>query len=141
MYSERSGHLLLVDVAADGKVTQLFPNPRSEKVHKLSKRPGKGNEIRAGRPVEIPNPYYGFSLPAKEPTGPGILFAIMTEDPVSPPIADLTSPTRGFVPVPDAPRWLLAIGEQLRDPLTNEDGTWTRTRRWSYARLDYEIVR
>ena len=134
VHSGRSGHLLLVDVAADETVTQLFPNPYSE-------RAGAGAGIRAGRTVEIPNPYYGFSLPAEEPTGPGILFAIVTEDPVSPPLADLMSPTRGFVPDPDAPRWLLAIGERLRDPLMDKDGAWTRTRRWSYARLDYEIVR
>ena len=136
VYSERSGHLLLVDVAADETVTQLFPNPYSE-------RAGAGAEIRAGSTVEIPNPYYGFSLPAEEPTGPGILFAIVTEDPVSPPLADLMSPTptRGFVPDPDSPRWLLAIGERLRDPLMDKDGAWTRTRRWSYAQLDYEIVR
>ena len=134
VHSGRSGHLLLVDVAADETVTQIFPNPYSE-------RAGAGAGIRAGRTVEIPNPYYGFSLPAEEPTGPGILFAIVTEDPVSPPLADLMSPTRGFVPDPDAPRWLLAIGERLRDPLMDKDGAWTRTRRWSYARLDYEIVR
>ena len=134
VHSERSGHLLLVDVAADETVTQIFPNQYSEGA-------GAGARIGAGRTVEIPNLYYGFSLPAREPTGPGILFAVVTEDPVSLPLAALTPPARGFEPVPDAPRWLLAIGERLRDPLTNKDGTWTRTRRWSYARLDYEIVR
>ena len=63
----------------------------------------------------------------------------MTEDPVS--LDDLASADRGFEAVADAPRWLLAIGERLREPLMTKDGAWTRTRRWSYARLDYEIVR
>ena len=132
VHSERSGHLLIVDVAADETVTQLFPNRWSE-------RAGAGAMIEAGRTVEIPNPYYGFRLQAAEPTGPGILFAIVTEDPVS--LDDLASPDRGFDVIPDAPRWLLKIGERLRDPLTSPDGTYTRTRRWSHARVDYEIVR
>ena len=132
VHSERSGHLLLVDVNADEIVTQLFPN-------KFSERAGAGAEIRAGRPVEIPTPYYGFKLRAGEPVGRGILFAVVTEDPVS--LDDLASADRGFEAVADAPRWLLAIGERLREPLMTKDGAWTRTRRWSYARLDYEIVR
>ena len=132
VYSERSGHLLLVDVNADEDVVQLFPNKHSE-------RAGAGAEIRAGRPVEIPTPYYGFELRAAKPVGPGILFAVVTEDPVS--LDDLAGADRGFEAVPDAPHWLLAIGERLREPLMTKDGAWTRTRRWSYARLDYEIVR
>ena len=133
VHSDRPGHLLLVDVAADETVTQLFPNKHSE-------RAGVGAEIRAGRPIEIPTPYYGFRLRAAEPVGPGILFAVVTEDPVS--LDDLLeSADRGFEPVPDAPRWLLAIGKRLRDPLMDKDGAWTRTRRWSFARVDYEVVR
>ena len=130
VHSRRSGHLLLVDVAADETVTQLFPNRFSDA--------GAGTMIKAKGTVDIPNPYYGFDLPASEPTGKGTLFAVVTEDPVS---LDLVSPDRGFEVVPDAPRWLLAIGERLREPLISTDGTWTRTRRWSHARLDYEIVR
>ena len=132
VHSERSGHLLLVDVNAAGEVVQIFPNEFSE-------RAGKGDEIRAGGAIEIPNPYYAFSLPAREPTGPGTLFAVVTEDPVS--LKGLVSADRGFKPEPDAPAWLLAIGERLREPLMSKDGTWTRTRRWSFAQLDYEIVR
>ena len=121
-----------MDVAPDGEVTQLFPNRWSE-------RAGAGAAIEAGSPIELPNPYYGFRLRAAEPAGQGILFAIVTEAPVS--LDGLVSADRGFEAIPDAPRWLLAIGERLRDPLTAPDGTWTRTRRWSHARVDYEIVR
>ena len=135
VHSERSGHLLIVHVSADGDVTQLFPNQWSE-------RAGADATIAAGRTVEIPNPYYGFALTATEPVGQGILFAIVTEDPVS--LDGLASIDRGgFKTVPDAPRWLLAIGERLDDPLTlmKETGPYTRMRRWSYARVDYEVVR
>ena len=132
VHSERSGHLLIVDVAADGTVTQIFPNP-------WSKRAEAGAEMKAGRTVMIPGPSDGFSLWAAEPAGQGSLFAIVAEDPVS--LDDLAGADRGFEEIPDAARRLLAIGERLRAPLTNQAGTWTRTRRWSYARIDYEIVR
>ena len=127
--SERRGHLLLVDVTADGEAMQIFPNQYSEKA-------GKGAVIEAGHTIEIPTPYYGFKLSAQEPAGRGMMFAIVTEEPVS-----LAPPDRGFMPIPDAPRWLLEIGEQLREPLTNKDGTWTSPQRWSYTRIEYKIVR
>lgn len=132
VHSGRSGHLLIANVDAAGDVTQLFP-------YDLPGQPKPDDRIEAGGTVEIGHPGSGIRLRAAEPTGPGSLFAIVTEDPVE--LADLAGADRGFEIVPDASRWLLAIGERLRDPLTNEDGTWTRTRRWSYARVDYEIVR
>ena len=132
VHSGRSGQLLLVNVAANGTVTQLFPNDLSRKFGALTR-------VEAGRTIEIPGPYYGFEIKADEPVGPGILFAVVTEDPVS--LDDLAGADRGFKVVPDAPRWLLAIGKRLRDPLMDKDGAWTRTRRWSYARANYEIVR
>ena len=134
VHSERDGHLLIVHVDVDRKLTPLFPNWRSEEV-------GASDRIAAGRPVEIPDAYYGFSLTAAE-VGQEILYAIVTDDPI--PFDDLVkSSERGFKVVRDAPRWLLAIGERLDEPLTlmGETGPYTRTRRWSYARVDYEIVR
>ena len=74
--SGRGGHLLIVDVAADGTVTQLYPN-------RFSERSGEGAAIAAGRIVEIPNAYYGFRLVASPPYGPGQVYAIVTEDPVA----------------------------------------------------------
>ena len=127
--SGRAGHLLIVDVAADGTVTQLFPNEYSEQA-------GRGAAIAPGRAIEIPNAYYGFRLVAGAPTGRGTLFAIVTEDPVS--LDDLLGPHRDLRPVADAEAWLLALGERLRQPLLGEDGT--REARWSAARVAYEIV-
>ena len=135
VHSERDGHLLIVHVDSDRKLTPLFPNWRSEEV-------GASDRIAAGRTVEVPDSYYGFALTANEPVGQNILYAIVTEDPV--PFDDLVkSSERGFKIVADAPRWLLAIGERLDEPLilTKKTGPYTRMRRWSYARVDYEIVR
>ena len=127
--SGRSGHLLIVDVAADGTVTQLFPN-------RFSERAGEGATIGAGRTVSIPNAYYGFRLVASPPLGQGSAFAIVTEDPIA--LDDLLSPNRDLRPVANAADWLLALGERLREPLLETTGT--RQARWSAARVEYEIV-
>ena len=135
--SERSGHLLIVDVGTDGAVTQIFPNFRSDAL-------GLGTAIDAGRDVVIPNAYYGFRFTITPPAGRGSLFAIVTEDPVS--LDDLTVPHRDLDRVPNGRSWLLALGERLREPWTvRDDGegmaTWsTREAQWSMARVEYEIV-
>ena len=128
--SERAGHLLIVDVATDGKVTQIFPNRWSEQA-------GAGAVIEAGRGIAIPNDYYGFRFVAGEPTGRGSLFAIVTEDPVS--LDELLDPNRDLRPVADARRWLHALGERLRAPW--QGAGEIREARWSAVRVEYEIVR
>ena len=127
--SGRAGHLLLVDVAADGTVTQLFPN-------RFSEQAGEGAAVGAGRVVEIPNAYYGFRLVASPPLGRGNVFAVVTEDPIS--LDDLLGPNRDLRPVAGAKDWLLALGKRLRAPWLGEAGT--REARWSAARVEYEIV-
>ena len=127
--SGRSGHLLIVDVAADGTVTQLFPN-------RFSERAGKGTTIGAGRIVEIPNAYDGFRLRVSPPLGRGSLFAVVAEDPVA--LDDLLDPNRDLGPVANAKDWLLALGERLRKPLLEASGT--RQAHWSTVRVEYEIV-
>ena len=127
--SDRAGHLLIVDVAADGQVTQLFPNIHSEKA-------GTGTAISPGVAVEIPNAYYGFRLTVGPPVGRGALYAIVTEDPVS--LDDLLSRSRDLRPVANGADWLLELGERLREPWLGEAGT--REARWSATRVAYEIV-
>ena len=125
--SGRAGHLLIVDAAADGTVTQLFPNRFSR---------AEDARIAAGRAIEIPNAYYGFELVAGPPAGRGRVVAVVTEDPVS--LDDLLGPHRDLMPVPDASAWLAALGERLREPVLGADGT--REARWSAAVVEYEIV-
>ena len=127
--SARSGHLLIVDVASDGKVTQLFPN-------RFSELAGQGASIVAGRNIEIPNAYYGFRIEAGPPAGRGYLFAVVTEDPVS--LGDLLDPNRDLRPVSNAHDWLLALGERLREPWLEETGT--REALWSATAIEYEIL-
>ena len=128
--SGRPGHLLIVDVGADGTVTQIFPNA-------VSDERGAGTAISAGQEVVIPNRFYGFSFVIEPPVGRGSLFAVVTEDPVS--LKDLTGPHRDFEPVADGQDWLLALGERLREPWMDED-EGVREARWSMAEAEYEIV-
>ena len=129
--SGRPGHLLIVDIGPDGKLRQLFPNQWSDQA-------GRGTEIEARRPVVVPNDFYGFRIRARPPTGQGAVYAIVTEDRVS--LDDLTDPNRDLdlAPVPDPRNWLLDLGKQLREPLTDEAGT--RQPRWSMVRVAYQIV-
>lgn len=127
--SGRSGHLLIVNVAADGTVTQLFPN-------RFSERAGRGTTIGAGRIVEIPNAYDGFRLRVSPPLGRGSLFAVVAEDPVA--LDDLLDLNRDLRPVENAKDWLIALGERLREPLLEASGT--RRARWSTVRVEYEIA-
>ena len=126
--SERTGHLLLVDVPENGKVTQLFPNDHSVAA-------GRGGTIDAGQTIEL-NEYLGFTLRAQPPTGAGSLYAVVTEDPVA--LSDLTESNRDLRPVADPQGWLLALGERLREPWQGESEV--RAARWSATSVDYEIV-
>jgi hypothetical protein len=68
--SALDGYLLLLDVDDSGKITQLFPNPRSA----LSNSDGR---IRSGSPLTMPDASYGFQLRASEPLGRGRLIAVV----------------------------------------------------------------
>ena len=127
--SARSGHLLIVNVSPAGTVHQLFPN-------QFSGGAGRGAVIEAGRMVEIPNAYYGFSMEAGPPAGRGVLYAIVTEDPVS--FDDLVDRYRDLRPVEGAREWLLALAERLREPWLEEKGT--REAQWSGVIVEYEIL-
>ena len=127
--SGKAGRLLIVDLAVDATVTQLFPNRYSDLA-------GVDNKIEDRGVIEIPNAYYGFSLEASPPTGKGKVFAIVTEDAIS--LKDLLSINRDLSPVANGKDWLLALGERLRQPWLGESGT--REPRWSATQIEYEIV-
>jgi len=65
-----AGHLVLIDIAPEGKMTQVFPNARS-----LSTPTGgrpKSNYVEANRALLIPdskNPYEGFEFKADAHSG------------------------------------------------------------------------
>jgi secreted trypsin-like serine protease len=134
--TQKSGYLVLLDVTADGKVTQIFPNARS-----LSTPTGgrsRSNFITPDRPLMVPdpgNPYEGFEFVIDPPTGEGRLVAVLSKDPMR------------TVLVPEAPRTFqtfdLAVDfvSQLAVELRRErvvDGR-EQKRDWSVAIKPYRI--
>src|SRR5690606_8534214 len=77
--TKRPGYLLLVDVDATGKLTQIYPNQRSL----LTARVREGaNRIRPGRTITIPDPndpLAGFEYVAEPPSGVAMVVAILSD--------------------------------------------------------------
>ena len=81
--TKKRGYLVLVDVDATGKLTQIYPNRRSLLLAQESK--DTANLITPGQPVTIPelgNPYAGFELVASPPAGVAMIVAILSDRPV-----------------------------------------------------------
>jgi hypothetical protein len=78
--TRQSGYLLLVDIDATGKLTQIYPNMLS-----LTRATGKAvsaNLIKPGRPITIPDasdPLARFEYVAEPPLGVGTVVAILSD--------------------------------------------------------------
>lgn len=115
--TKKQGYLVLVDVDATGKLTQIYPNRRSL----LTAQDGQdsANLIKPGRPITIPevgNPYAGFEFIAAAPAGVAMVVAILSDRPVQ--ILDL----------PDIPTSL--VGQEAAISYLTD---WTRNLRIARA--------
>jgi uncharacterized protein DUF4384 len=78
--SDVPGRLIVVDIKADGEVTQLFPNRSTPTPYDV--------RMQAGLPITIPGPGYGsVAFKSTEPVGKGRLLALVVPDDFT----DLTS--------------------------------------------------
>ena len=71
--SANDGYVTLFDLNSENELTLLFPT-------QTDFREGISNEIRAHRPLIVPNELHGFTFTARDPIGPGRAIAIVTED-------------------------------------------------------------
>src|ERR1035437_9912499 len=81
--SRKPGYLILVDVDATGKVSQIYPNPISL-LHARGLRE-RTNFLKSGRPLRIPDPqdgYAGFEFIATPSGGPSMVVAMLSSRPV-----------------------------------------------------------
>jgi hypothetical protein len=81
--TKKTGYLIIVDIDATGKVTQIFPNRRSLLVTREGRQ--TTNFIKPGRPITVPelgNEYAGFEFVATPPTGIAMVMAILSDRPV-----------------------------------------------------------
>ncbi len=141
--SQRQGFLLLLDIDSAGKLTVIFPN-------EYSRKNNKRGILQAGQSITIPDASYGFSFDAQEPTGKGLLLALLIEEDESF-MKDfyqrLQSSTRGFgvsggfdtIKRPNQVQEALQqLHKQLNQTLATSEGVG-RPIRWSMTEINYEI--
>jgi secreted trypsin-like serine protease len=81
--TRQPGYLVLLDVSADGAVTQVYPSQYS--VRSALGARVVSNRIQPGRPFLLPDPgdpYGGFDFDIDPPTGEGQLVAILSDQPI-----------------------------------------------------------
>jgi len=90
--SQKPGYLVIMDIAADGRITQIYPNVISLVAE--GKKAGEANYLTPGSSVLVPDPnspLTNFDFVAAPPLGGGLLVAMLSDKPVQ------------IVDLPDAP--------------------------------------
>ncbi len=99
--TKKAGYVILLDVDASGRLTQIFPNPTAA-THGVR---DATNLIKPGRPLTIPqlgSPYGGFEFVADPPAGIAMVVALLSDKPVQ------------VVDLPDTPPPAFAPGDALK---------------------------
>jgi hypothetical protein len=99
--TKKPGYLILLDVDAAGKLTQIFPDTPTE-TGTVRDVPSL---IRPGKPLIIPqvgSPYAGFEFIAEPPAGIAMFVALLSDKPVQ------------VVDLPNAPPPAFAPGDTLK---------------------------
>ena len=137
--SKLAGRLILVDIDAAGKVTQIYPN-------QFVKSKGEG-WIKAGSKVKLPDEGYGFDwFRAAEPLGKGKLLALVAPQnfPVENLVANSLRINRGFTPEKSPTNYFMNLLQQIFRSAGVRGfalETGARNKGWGYDVMDYEIVR
>ena len=111
--SRKLGYLILVDVDPNGRLTQIFPNPRSLLTSKVS--PRRANLIEPGKAIVIPDsksPFTGFELRATPPTGRALLVGLLSNRPVQ--VLDLPDIPNSMVGQAAALKYLQDMAQRLK---------------------------
>ncbi|MBY3270026.1 trypsin-like serine protease [Rhizobium laguerreae] len=125
--TNKSGYLILVDIDASGKLTQLYPNKRSMGL-KPSAKSGD-NRLDPARPVVVPdarNPYTGFEYVVEGPAGVGMVVAILSDKPIE--VLDLPDVPTPLVGQRAAFNYVYDLARSLRivgDDETGAQGKWS----------------
>ncbi len=132
--SKKAGYLVLVDIDANGKLTQIYPNTAS-----LIRVPRpNANYLKPGTPLLIPSaadPYGGVEYVVSPPAGKAMIVAILSEQPVQ--ILDLPDIPEGMRGQAAALNYLTKWTGELRIP---ESATGRlREARWSFDAKFYAI--
>jgi hypothetical protein len=124
--TKKAGYLILLDVDANGKLTQIFPDPTAA-THGLR---DAINLIKPGRLLTIPqrgSPYAGLKFVADPPAGVAMVVALLSDKPVQ--VVDLPdTPPPAFAPA-DALKYVRDQARTLK--VANPDGGLPAQPNWS----------
>ena len=134
--TRKAGYLILFDLDATGKLTQIFPNAIS-----MSDPAGikeNVNLIVPGKPLTIPNvgSLSSYQLVASEPIGSGLVVAILSDKPLQ------------FIDLPEVPPSVTGLDQALqfiRDTtrllkiIPDTDAGRVETPKWSFASVAYTV--
>jgi hypothetical protein len=135
--AKKPGYLVLIDVDAAGKVSQIYPNASS-----LLRPRGMEdvlNRIKPGQPLTIPqqgNPYAGFVFVATPPTGVAMIVAILSDQPVQ--LLDLPDVPTPLAGRADALKYLTDVARTLRVASADNGGRLSQPN-WSFNAKFYLV--
>ncbi|MBY5780329.1 trypsin-like serine protease [Rhizobium leguminosarum] len=133
--TKKSGYLILVDIDASGKLTQLYPNKRSMGLKPTAK--SGDNRLDPARPVVVPdarNPYTGFEYVVEGPAGVGMVVAILSDKPIE--VLDLPDVPTPLVGQRAAFNYVYDLARSLRIVGDDENGAQGK---WSFDSKFYRI--
>ena len=145
--SGRAGKLVIFDLDATGKLTQLFPAATRPAYVPVACRQSMSltERVPAGQSLRIPDACMGVSLTAQEPVGQGKVVAVLIED-ESIDTRDLIATPQNpgpagarFVQIPQGEQWMTALRTRLDQVFHVADGT-NRAVSWSVLAVDYAIT-
>jgi hypothetical protein len=134
--AKKPGYLILVDVDAAGRVSQIFPNRGS--LLKIGSRESL-NLIKPGRAMTIPeagNAYAGFEFVAAPPAGTAMVVAILSDRPVQ--MLDLPDVPAEVAGQPEALSYIAEAARSLRIASTRDAGGLVEAR-WSFDAKLYVV--
>ena len=131
--SRKSGYLVLVDVDATGKLTQIYPSTAV-----VMQSRAVGNYIKAGSAMAIPLPtdsQGAMEYVVSPPLGPAMVVAILSPRPVQ--ILDLPDVPADVTSQSEALAFLTKWTAELRIP--DGDNSPLRETKWSFNAKPYTI--
>jgi hypothetical protein len=134
--AKKPGYLILIDVDAAGKLSQIYPNPMS--LTASADRDG-GNLIRPESPFQLPNPddrQSRFEFIALPPSGTAMLVALLSDRPVQ--MIDLPDVPSGLAGSVAAAELLSKAASALRLPDPKGGGAFIEPH-WSFDAKFYAI--
>jgi hypothetical protein len=135
--AKKAGYLILLDVDAAGKLTQIYPNPISLATTSAVRQ--NANYVRPGKPIQIPNSvdaFAGFEFVASPPFGTAMVVAFLSDRPVQK--VDLPDVPTSITGQAAALTYLTKLAGDLRI-VDGEAGSRLQEARWSFDAKFYAI--